>query len=251
MSAITIGVMGASGGVGASTLALGLCGLAAQRSQAVVIVDARARSGGLDVTAGLDREPGLRWEHLRMVQGPVPGMDLLGRLPGSEGVRVLSHSRDPGGRVPRQAVLDIVQSLILAADVCVIDLPTLDDPIWEPLSLVSAHLLVVAGCHPPGLAAVGALAAELDTRAFSRPPATTTGDAPGPLLWLVQRLSGADPDFAGVVAETVGWPLAGELPDDKRVAGDVLRGRFPGTSRGPFSRACARVWTAVTGHAER
>ena len=83
-------VIGASGGVGASTLAA----LVAVRSAGpTTLVDLAPASGGLDVTLGIETAAGPRWSDL----APGSAADLTG-LPRWRGVRVLSADR--GGTGP-------------------------------------------------------------------------------------------------------------------------------------------------------
>ena len=65
-------VVGASGGLGASTLALAVGRRLAATGPPSVVVDLDLLRGGLEVTAGIEHLPGRRWDDLRHVRGRVP-----------------------------------------------------------------------------------------------------------------------------------------------------------------------------------
>jgi MinD-like ATPase involved in chromosome partitioning or flagellar assembly len=98
-----IAVMPASGGVGATSLAAAIAVRAAAAQRTVVAVDLDPWSGGLDVTFGVEQEPGWRWDRLAESAGLVDGLQLAERLPHTLDVAVLamplpnlSGDRGPG-----------------------------------------------------------------------------------------------------------------------------------------------------------
>src|SRR5690348_11711960 len=110
-----IGVMGASGGLGASTLAVALAVRAGPRTGVSVCVDGRTSGGGLDVTACLEHAPGVRWGDLADLRGEVDGAALLRALPGEGPLRVLAAG---GGSPPAtSAVRTVVAGLVQVAGV--------------------------------------------------------------------------------------------------------------------------------------
>ena len=73
-------VTGASGGLGVSTVAVAIAVRAARRGLSAVVVDTDPEGGGLDLVAGLEDEPGVRWEDLDGLSGDVDGPALeIGR----------------------------------------------------------------------------------------------------------------------------------------------------------------------------
>ena len=106
MDDVVVGVLGASGGLGASTLAVALAVRAGGRYGVAVAVDGDPARGGLDVTACLEHEAGLRWADLDRPRGrggrSGPAAQPAGRaqrpLPRGGGRRC---SRRPG-RAPRR-----------------------------------------------------------------------------------------------------------------------------------------------------
>lgn len=92
-----VGVQGAAGGAGTSTLA-GACArvAAGNTAQPVILVDAGESSGGTDLLFGLEESPGVRWPDIASGSGSVEADDLLRALPATaDGVRVLSAGRSP------------------------------------------------------------------------------------------------------------------------------------------------------------
>ena len=104
-------VIGASGGLGASTLALAVGRRLAATGPPAVVVDLDLLRGGLEVTAGIEHLPGRRWDDLRHVRGRVPPEALLPVLPGEEGCAVLSARGGAPPGVPEVAARDVVAAL--------------------------------------------------------------------------------------------------------------------------------------------
>ncbi|WP_293951939.1 septum site-determining protein Ssd [uncultured Corynebacterium sp.] len=76
----TIGVLGAAGGVGVSTIAAALARRRTRKNR-TVLIDAVASSGGLDLLLGLEDTPGARWPDLGFTRGTVQAEDVLAALP--------------------------------------------------------------------------------------------------------------------------------------------------------------------------
>lgn len=91
--ATLIGVVGASGGVGASTLAVSLAMVAAGSGQSVLLIDTDRYGGGLDLALGAEDSPGSRWPQLADARGMVAPPTLREVLPSCHGVHVLSWGR--------------------------------------------------------------------------------------------------------------------------------------------------------------
>src|SRR5450759_5123603 len=129
-----IGVVGGSGGVGASVLTAAIAVRAAQAGLRPVCLDGDRLGGGLDVTLGIEQEPGVRWPDLAGDRGRIDGSELLHRLPSVDGVDVLSF--DCARDVPLAAEIfrDVLLALRVAADVVVVDLPRPDHEIFAALA---------------------------------------------------------------------------------------------------------------------
>lgn len=113
-------VIGARGGCGATTLAVGLAAALAD-TQATVLVDADTAGSGMDVALGLEEQSGLRWSDLAAVRGPVPPTSVIGRLPAATGIPVLSHGRTDVDTAP--AWQHVIGSLLSGCRAVVADCP--------------------------------------------------------------------------------------------------------------------------------
>jgi MinD-like ATPase involved in chromosome partitioning or flagellar assembly len=220
-----LGVLGASGGLGASTLAAALAvaatrELAASGLPPAVAVDGALGGGGLDTTACVEHLPGLRWPDLAGVRGEVCGADVVAELPRcAGGARVLAAA--PGAPPPQEVVSSVVQAVRAAAGLVVVDLPGAapepgGDGATEPLLDACDAVLLLAGVTPRHLAD----AVATRTRLAARLPA-------GSVL-LVVRGGPRSRGVATAMADHLGLALAGCWRDDRRVVLDAERGRAPG-----------------------
>lgn len=219
-----VGVVGASGGLGASTLGVALAVRASRRFGVCVAVDARSGGGGLDVTAGLEHLPGLRWGDLAESRGEVDGAAVLTGLPHDGGLRVLA-ARGSRPRAPVERA--VVAGLAQVSPVTVLDLGRR----FELVELCT-HLVLVAGSTARRLA---------DATAVVREPALAEVTP-----WLVLRTRGRDPVSGEAVAAHLDLPLAGVLREDPGVRGDEDRALVPGTrGKGSLATLADRVLDAA------
>ncbi|MEO5983133.1 MAG: hypothetical protein ABIQ13_12560 [Pedococcus sp.] len=205
-----LGVIGASGGLGASTLAVALAVRAARSVGATVAVDGVFERGGLDVTACLEHVTGLRWTDLRDAQGEVDGADLLRSLPVDGVARVLAAR---GDTPPDEVVATCLKAL---SSICALTLVDLGGSLrWAD---ECTDLVLVCGVTARHLADASALAAGLSHH-------------PTPAR-LVVRAGRREAVTAEEVAEHLDLPHAVTLRDDPQVAADADRARPPGTRKG-------------------
>lgn len=121
---IVISVVGASGGVGTTTLAALLAWVAGVNAP-TVLVDADPRIGAIDVTCGVEHVDGLRWPDLSALRGSADGPALVARLPRTTRYAVLASA---GPDVPAEVVRGVVDALATAADTVVLDAGRTPDP---------------------------------------------------------------------------------------------------------------------------
>lgn len=234
-TAAVLGVVGASGGVGASTLAAACAVRATAAGVGVVLVDGSPFGGGVDVLLGLEHEPGLRWRDLAAARGVLDGAALLGAMPAAEGCRVLSFDRgDPrigGGLRHYDDPGPVVQALGAVVELVVLDLPGPGragaERWWE---CVDEAVLVVGGGVPQCAAA--AVAVEVVPRVRSA----------------VARMAAGLPD--DVVAATLGLPTH-PLAHDPGVVRALVQGTAVGTERGPVCRTAEELVAAVVARGRR
>jgi MinD-like ATPase involved in chromosome partitioning or flagellar assembly len=210
-----IGVLGASGGAGASTLAVALGVRAARRLGVTACVDGDLWGGGLDVTACLEHLPGLRWGDLAEASGELDGAALLRALPTQDGIGVLAAGEVPvDADVARRAV----HALSRLCAVTVVDLGSGGVPAAAVgLGDCCTDLVVLAGTSARQLADGVAAAGRLGRQ----PQLQTAG-----LVLRTPRRDRVEPEQ---VALRLDLPLVTVLPDDSRVDVDADRGRVPGT----------------------
>lgn len=193
--------MGARGGVGTTTLAVGLA-----RGLGAVLVDADGPAGGVDVWLGGEQEPGVRWSGLGLAGGELDAAELLAALPRVEGLRVLAADR---ADLPGPAALGQALEVLAGCDV-VVDLARRVDAVAAP-ALTRASLVVVV--VPAGVA--GSASAHVLVGAL-------LAHAPSAPVGLVVSGHGLG---AAAVAAAVGAPVlatvAGPAELDRAVAGLV------------------------------
>jgi hypothetical protein len=189
-----IGVVGGSGGVGASTFAAGLARLAPRQvaAERSVLVEIDATSGGLDGLLGAEAVPGPRWSGLRLAGGRLEAAALAEGLPAWGSVVFVAADLTPSPEAVTQLL-----SVARGVGPVVVDLPRWAAP-GRPAALACCELVVlITGCDVASVSGARSVAAELgsDTR-----------------IAVIVR-GGSDPD---TVASMVGAPLVGRVPDDAR-----------------------------------
>lgn len=227
-SSAVIGLTGASGGLGTSTLAGAVAGLAGALGRTTLLVDLLPNAGGLDQLGGCAHEPGQRWPWREEGMASLRSRD----LPVWGGVRVLAQ-RGPVLPAPTlgRAALQAVGRLAGEHHVTVLDLPRADHPQavrWFGLCDV---VVLVAGTAPP------LVACALTARSLVTPGA------------LVLRAGPGDGLAADDVAAVLGLPLLGRLRHDPAVALAVLEQEWPGRADGPVRETAWAVLAQATGAA--
>ncbi len=158
---LLVGVLGGSGGAGATTLACAL-GQAAARSGPTVVVDCDPLGPGVDRVLGLDARDGARWEALCQTTGRLSARALRDALPQRDDLRVLAWSAGSTASPQPFAVREALSAARRGHDTVVVDLPRVADPlVVEVLARCDAVVLVVVP-SVPGVAAATRLAARLE-----------------------------------------------------------------------------------------
>lgn len=220
-----VALVGACGGVGTSSLALGVAWAAAQRGHRVALVDLDPGGGGLDLLVGLEQAPGWRWPALLGAEGFLG--DLHAQLPRLETMAVLSHDHSTMAQPGPDAVTAVLRSLRRTHDLVVLDAGARPGP--SEIAAIGdgdGALLVCSG----------------EVRALAGAIQQLRGiDAQVPLAAVFSRIrQGSHP--ADMIARTLSLPVVATVPVDKRVAACFEAGEPPGrgTSRG-WRQACQAV----------
>ena len=219
-----IGVLGGSGGAGATTFACAL-GQVAARSGPSLVVDLDARGPGCDRVLALDEVPGVRWDSLGQASGRLSARSLRDAVPRLDGPGVLAFAARPSPPEPA-AVREALSAARRGHDTVIADLPRSGDALD-----VLARCDVVVVLVRPTLSGVTAAARSLD----ALPDRSRAG--------LVVRGRGAD---AARVAELVGAPVLAVMPDQRRLAESLDLGLGPVRShRSPLARAARSVLASL------
>lgn len=219
-----VAVVGASGGLGASSLTVGLADLAAREGPAALIelVD---DGGGLDLLLGAETQEGFRWSQLAGARGELGPIDGLVRV---DGVDVLALDREDITHPDEAATAAVLRSLHRSHSTVVLDVGRTRLGEW----LTDAHVLVLASADVRGVAAARMMLGR------------------HPLLGRAQLVvrSGPGRDLPPVaVADAVGLPLAGVLRQDAvlpRLAAEGSSVAAPVARR--FRRDVHGIWEAVS-----
>ncbi|MDX6231632.1 MAG: hypothetical protein QOH68_583 [Nocardioidaceae bacterium] len=213
--ACLVSMVGGSGGVGVSTLAVAL-GLAAQRrGLRSLLFDADPLGGGLELLMGAERAEGLRWHDFDATRGRLSAGSLADVLPVHHGVSTLSWDRSGTALLP-DAVPSVLTAAVRGFDLVVADVPRhLDDHGVDVVGRSVLSVLVVA----EDICGVGAARHVLE-----RLQQVASSIA----VISVARPGGIGP---AAVSDALGLPVLGRHRVDRRIRAAVDRGLGPGRSR--------------------
>lgn len=219
-----IGVIGGSGGSGATTLACAL-GQWAARAAPAAVIDCDPQGPGLDRMLGVERHEGFRWDALCQTTGRLSARALREALPRQGGLGVLSWYVD--GRVQSLQAFAAREALSAARrghGVVVVDLPRSPDPLVDELAARCDDLLVVTLASVVGVAGAARMRARF-------------ADHAGAAVVLRGEAFGADE-----VQRAVRLPVRVQMRDQRGLDEAIDLGLGPlRSSRGPLARAVARI----------
>jgi secretion/DNA translocation related CpaE-like protein len=212
-----VGVVGGSGGAGATTLACALGQWHAARAS-TLLVDADPLGPGLDRLLGIEHVPGVRWEGLAETSGRLGARALRESVPRRDDLGVLTWS-GVRRRLDLSTARRILPSAVRGHDLVVLDLARQGGPALAELVDRCDDLLVVTPATVPGLAATARLVADLGREGRAG---------------LVVRPGGVgDADAERVT----GLPVVAVVGDQRGLASSADRGLGPLSGRGPLARA--------------
>jgi secretion/DNA translocation related CpaE-like protein len=222
---VVLGVLGGSGGAGATTLACALGQVAAGRGPAVV-VDLDPWGPGCDRVLALEDAAGVRWDSLGATSGRLSGRSLREAVPRREGLGVLGWPGSPCS-LDAGAVREALSAARRGHDTVVVDLPRSGDLVAETAARCAVLVMVVVPTVS-GVAAAGRRIGALPDREQ---------------VVLVVRGRGADP---GRVSALVGAPVLTVMADQRGLAEALDLGLGPVRSRrGPLASAARQVLSSV------
>lgn len=226
---VTIGVLGGSGGSGATTFACCL-GLAAARRGAACLIDTDPHGPGVDRVLGFDRMDGVRWDTLQQTTGRISARALRDALPRRNDLGVLTWPAGSEASLQPFAVREAMSAAARGHRVVVLDLPRTGGPLAEELMARCSHLVLMVRATVPGLASAARIAA-LATRCGT--------------VGLVVRGSAVD---APAVARVVGAPVLATMADQRGLEEAVDLGLGPLRSRrSVLARAAHQVLDELVG----
>jgi len=224
VSGLAVGVVGGSGGAGATVLAAALARATAAEARSVAAIDADPLGPGLDRVLGMEEVSGVRWGDLAMTSGRLGAGALREALPRSGGLGVLTWAR--GGECARPAP-DVVRSALAAArrghDLVVVDLARSPGPERDELvSRCDTVLLVVAG-SVPGVSSAARMLAHLPDS--------------DRVMAVIRGAMDAD-----AVADALGVPVVATMGDQRGLGEALDLGLGPLlTRRGQLGRTVTRI----------
>jgi len=216
-----IGLIGGSGGAGATTLACAL-GQVAARDGGSVVVDLDHLGPGADAVLGIDAGLGVRWDGLIQTVGRVSARSLREALPKRQRTGVLTFG-PTAVAPPPFAARQALDAAVRGHSVVIVDLPRRIDSLVEEVVPRCDLVVVVVRPTVVGVASAQRLNSRLNARA----------------LGLVVRGQGIPP---GDVARLLGRRLLASMPDQRGVGEAVDLGAGPvRSSRGPLARAARSI----------
>ncbi len=208
---LVLGVTGGCGGAGATTAAIWIAQAAAGMGVRVLLVDGDPWGGGLELALAAEDLPGLRWPDLAEASGSIDPGQLADSLPITGGFSFLSWpgSRDRPVPVDAAAAGGVLDAARRGYELVVVDIGRGAEPLhtfaWD-----CDRILVVLPAQLKAAVASARLLQEL-------PPVEAA--------LLVRGKPGAALDSA-LIADAVGLPVHGRVPDLRGVTGASESGRL-------------------------
>ncbi len=221
---LVLGVVGGSGGAGATTFACALAQVAAGRGPAVVI-DCDPLGPGVDRVLGVEALDGFRWDALCQTTGRLSGRALREALPRRGQLGVLSWYSGSAGTLQPFAVREALSAARRGHDAVVLDLPRSPQPVVDELVSRCDQVLMVVVPTVAGVASAARTCARLGSPPHLR------------LLLRGQGLAARD------VGRATGVTVVAEMREQRGLAEAIDLGLGPMRSRrGPLGRAALEVW---------
>ena len=230
---VTIGVIGGSGGAGATVFAAAL-GQMATGVGRTLLVDADPIGAGIDRVLGLESSDGIRWDSMLQTTGRLSSRSLREALPRTGQLSVLTWPADRPATLQAFAMREVLSAGRRGFDTVVVDLPRHHDAVIDETISRCDHVVLVSTLTVPGVSSAARVAQRL-------PEAT-------PARHLVTRGS-----RGGVAPESVSRllriPLLAAMADQRGLDEAINLGAGPARSRrGTLARAARSAATALLEH---
>lgn len=230
--ALTVGVIPAIGGAGASTIASALAVHAKVNFRTVMLVDLDRQSAGLDIVCGAEDITGMRWDEIGNIPGKLRGDDILRAVPVHDGVHIMSWERDSPNQALVIPCVDVLQQLSGVTDLLVLDFgasEVFDDELVKQLDVA----IVVVPNTIRGCASAARRIAVLQNHAVN-------------CSLVVREVSGSHLN-ANEVSDSLQIPLLVRLPTEHRVVEQIEQGMGPGlVNLGGFTKAMNTITEALS-----
>jgi secretion/DNA translocation related CpaE-like protein len=226
---VVIGVLGGSGGAGATVFAAALAQMSAELAP-TLLVDADPIGAGIDRVIGLESADGIRWDSLLQTTGRLSSRSLREALPRSGRLSVLTWPTDRPAALQAFAMREVLSAGRRGFDAVVVDLPRHRDAVVEETISRCDHVVLVSTLTVPGVSSSARVAHLL--------PETTTA------RHLVTRggRGGVSPES---VSRLLRMPLLVAMGDQRGLDEGIDLGAGPARARrGALSRA-ARTGVGV------
>ena len=208
---LVLGITGGCGGAGATTAAIWIAQAAAGLGVRVLLVDGDPWGGGLELALAAEETPGLRWPDLSDASGSIDPEQLADSLPVAGGFSFLSWpgSRDRPVPVDAATTGGVLDAARRGYELVVVDIGRGAEPVhmfaWD-----CDRILVVVPAQLKAAVATARLLHEL-------PPVEAA--------LLVRGKAGAALD-GGLIADAVGLPVQGRIPELRGVTAAGENGRL-------------------------
>jgi secretion/DNA translocation related CpaE-like protein len=208
---LVLGISGGCGGAGATTAAIWLAQAAARQGASVLLVDGDPRGGGLELALAAEDTPGLRWPDLAGASGSIDPGQLAESLPTAGGFSFLSWpgSRDGATAAETGTVAVVLEAARRGFELVVLDIGRGFEPL-RALAWDCDRLLLIVPAQLRAAVATARLLHDL-------PPVETS--------LVVRGKPGAVLD-GGLIADSVGLPLSGMMPEVRGTAAATELGRL-------------------------
>jgi len=220
---LSVAIVPASGGAGASLLSCGLAFHARHVFDKVALVDFDLSSASLDITFGLENHSGMRWHDFSELSGSINGNDVYQGLPSRDEVGLLTHGKLSTAEtsIPRSLILDKLKQ---SCELVVIDFPRTSDKEFSIEAIADCDLVLLATTATVrGCASAKRSLSEL--AGYAKTIELVVRNVPGSNLDPMQ------------IAELLNTPLASVMNTDARIVEQIEQGfGVSGINLGGFTR---------------